>query len=293
MNIHIRNAVTADLPRLVVLAEERRIAYQEYQPIFWRKSQISAEVHTSFLENQLNEGKQIALVYEEDDVIRGFVIADARRGDECSIDDFCVAVQEDWTTVGRALLVEAGRVAQSQGASRYIVVCGHLDQPKRSMLREGGLTIEREWFTGEIKPGADREQDGAVRPANQEDISQIIELSGQKRADVGELSNDLALVLVYERNDTIEGYAIALLVPAPPVYDPGGLTCLVAELAVADSNDWETRGGALLAAAGQMAQTREAIQYVVVCDHVDAPKRSSLHKFGLTIASEWYGGEIP
>jgi GNAT superfamily N-acetyltransferase len=81
---------------------------------------------------------------------------------------------------------------------------------------------------------------------------------------------------------------IASLVDAPPVYDPGGLTCVIDDFVVADAREWQSLGGALLSEANRQAQARGAVQTVVVCGHQDQPKRSMLADLGFSIASEWY-----
>jgi len=52
--------------------------------------------------------------------------------------------------VGRRLLDEAVARAKERGASQVVVVCGHLDQPKREMLAACGLSIASEWWTRPI-----------------------------------------------------------------------------------------------------------------------------------------------
>ena len=49
------------------------------------------------------------------------------------------------------------------------------------------------------------------------------------------LDDDQTLVLTATEDDAgLRGFAIGRLVPAPPVYDPGGVSCVVDDFAVAD-----------------------------------------------------------
>jgi hypothetical protein len=49
------------------------------------------------------------------------------------------------------------------------------------------------------------------------------------------LDDDKTLVLTATEDDAdLRGFAIGRLVPAPPVYDPGGVSCMVDDFAVAD-----------------------------------------------------------
>jgi len=96
----------------------------------------------------------------------------------------------------------------------------------------------------------------------------------------------ISLVAVTDRDVT--GFAIATVEPAPPVYEPGGLTCLVDDFVVADPRDWPTVGVVLLRALSRAAQERGAAQIVVVTAELDGAKRAVLAASGLSVASEWW-----
>jgi GNAT superfamily N-acetyltransferase len=150
-----------------------------------------------------------------------------------------------------------------------------------------------------------------IRSARVEDAPAIVDLSERKRreyqdyqprfwrkaADSREkqlpfierlIESDLVIALVHEEQGRIDGFVIASLVEAPPVYDPGGPTCMIDDFAVGDPKDWPDVGQALLAAARRAAQERGAAQTVVVCGHRDDPKRRMLAADGFSLASEWY-----
>ncbi|GAA2845455.1 GNAT family N-acetyltransferase [Nonomuraea rubra] len=96
------------------------------------------------------------------------------------------------------------------------------------------------------------------------------------------------IVRVCERDGRFAGFAIASLVPSPPVYDPGGPTCTIDDYAVVDDRDWASIGVDLLRAVTDEARARGAAQVVVVCGHADQAKREALRLAGLSIASEWW-----
>jgi GNAT superfamily N-acetyltransferase len=107
------------------------------------------------------------------------------------------------------------------------------------------------------------------------------------------LDDDKTLVLTATEDDAgLHGFAIGRLVPAPPVYDPGGVSCLVDDFAVADPEEWLTIGPLLLDALRSWAASRDAAQMIVVTAHLDEPKRAALQSRGLTIASEWWVGSV-
>jgi hypothetical protein len=97
-----------------------------------------------------------------------------------------------------------------------------------------------------------------------------------------------AITLVSDEAGQLTGFLIATLNPAPPVYDPGGLTCLIDDFVVAPATKWLTTGAELLRAGLAEAGRRGAVQAVVVTGHLDQPKRQALRACGLEIASEWW-----
>lgn len=154
-----------------------------------------------------------------------------------------------------------------------------------------------------------------IRKATQDDVPIMVELAEQRRvqyqhyqprfwrkaADSREkhapflcklVQDEHVVVLVSESSGTVNGFLIATLVPAPPVYDTGGMTCSIDDFWVADGLGWEQSGKALLDEAMREMKTRGAVQTVVVCAHLDEAKRVMLSEEGFTIASEWYVRDI-
>jgi GNAT superfamily N-acetyltransferase len=161
--ILIQPATADDVPALVALSESKRTQYAAYQPQFWRKAADSAAAQTPYFHELL--ARENVLVYaaveqtvSAADAIVGFVIAALvpapavydPGGLTCLIDDFCVAQPTQWATVGRDLLTTVTRQAARRGAAQVVVVCGHLDEPKRAALRAAGLTIASEWYVGPV-----------------------------------------------------------------------------------------------------------------------------------------------
>lgn len=154
-----------------------------------------------------------------------------------------------------------------------------------------------------------------IRKARLIDVPPMVDLSEQKRIEYQRyqptfwrkaedsrekqipffaslMGSDRAIALVHERGGKIDGFIIALLQPAPPVYDPGGLTCIIDDFIVAEAKDWQTVGKRLLSEVIREAKRRGAVQVVVVCGRYDAPKRIMLASVGCSIASEWWVREI-
>ena len=153
---------------------------------------------------------------------------------------------------------------------------------------------------------------GGIRPAVAHDAGRMAELAEQKREDykrhaptfhrpkegaraghrrfLGSLIEDEGkITLVHEAEDGhVDGFIVGMLIQAPPVYDPGGLTCLVDDFIVEAPSLWASVGAGLLAETIVQAQPRGAVQTVVVCSPHDAAKRSMLGATGHVVASEWH-----
>jgi GNAT superfamily N-acetyltransferase len=154
----IRQATAEDVPRMVALSDQRRTAYQQYQPTFWRKAADANEKQRAFFEALLERADYLALVYEGDDEIDGFVIAGFiaappvydPAGATCLIDDFAVSHTRLWATAGRALLDAASAWARENGAAQMVVITGHHDKLKRKMLADRPYSIASEWWVSDI-----------------------------------------------------------------------------------------------------------------------------------------------
>lgn len=88
--------------------------------------------------------------------------------------------------------------------------------------------------------------------------------------------------------EVVVGFAVGVLHPAPPVYDPGGPTCTVDDFTVDDPARWATTGAELLRELRSRAAALGAVQVVVVVGAHDHPKQAALAAAGLTAASQWW-----
>lgn len=148
-----RHATEADVEQMVDLAEMRRLQYQAYQPVFWRKAADSRDKQIPHFTNLLRRDRVIALVHEpERGRIDGFLIGELQTappvydpgGLTCWVDDFMVASPSLWPTVGREILERLIAEGRKNGAVQIAVLCGHLDTPKRYLLAQSGLAIASE-----------------------------------------------------------------------------------------------------------------------------------------------------
>lgn len=106
------------------------------------------------------------------------------------------------------------------------------------------------------------------------------------------LEQSNVIMQVHEAGEGIDGFIIASLAPAPPVYDIGGLNCLIDDFCVLNESMWSTVGKPLLDDVKRIASEQGAVQIVVISGHHDVPKRDFLEHVGLSSASVWYTQKI-
>ena len=80
--------------------------------------------------------------------------------------------------------------------------------------------------------------------------------------------------------------------PAPEVYNPGGLTLMIDDFCVQSENLWQSVGAGLIEETKDAAKAKGAKQILVVCGAHDNPKRKFLREQNLQVASEWFVGGI-
>ena len=138
---------------MAALADRKRTEYEQFSPTFWRKAEGAVAGQITFFRALLERSNVIALVWEEGETA-GFIIGSIvppppvydPGKNVCVVDDFVVSNPELWSTVGAALLNAVREQAEGLGAQLSVVVCGHLDEPKRAMLRDSGFAIASEWY---------------------------------------------------------------------------------------------------------------------------------------------------
>jgi predicted acetyltransferase len=157
-NTVIRPATAEDIVSMVQLSYQKRRAYEQAQPQFWRYASDAEDSQTTWFRELLNKDDHIILVSEVEDKINGFVIGHLMKAPEVydpggltlMIDDFCVVKPRLWGSAGKELLCKIRELANTRGASQVLVVSGHHDYPKQSFLKQQGLTIASAWYVGSI-----------------------------------------------------------------------------------------------------------------------------------------------
>lgn len=154
----VRPAVQADVDGIAALSAARRQSYEHHQPMFWRQADDAAVRHHAYLQGLVDDPEHIVLVARNGGTVSGFVVGRlvgsppvyAPGGLTCLVDDFAVAGDDDWPTLGVALLRELARGARERGAIQAVVVSGRHDEPKRRALAAAGLSVASEWWVGPL-----------------------------------------------------------------------------------------------------------------------------------------------
>jgi hypothetical protein len=103
-----------------------------------------------------------------------------------------------------------------------------------------------------------------------------------------QLESDRIIAMVDEDAGRLRGFVIASIMQAPPVYDPGGLTILIDDFTIADENEWNSVGLALLEHVKTEGKVRGAVGVVTICARGDDLKHRWLERIGTRVVSEWH-----
>ncbi len=154
--ISVRPSVHEDIQAMVRLSKEKRLSYEKVQPTFWRYAGPKAEVaQTTWFETLLTRDDIIMLTAtDENHTIVGFIIGQLTKAPDVYdplgltllVDDFCVAHEHDWDSIGGKFLQTIKDLAREKGATQAVIVCGAHDIPKRNVLHSNGFNVTSEWF---------------------------------------------------------------------------------------------------------------------------------------------------
>lgn len=151
----LREAVAADVPRILEIGEVKREQYETFSPIFWKKAPTPRQEFAPYVTGQVESERNIALVAEQGGIMSGYLIAQCGNLAEGYVDDYAVADPAvDWPNTGTALMAEAGRRAAERGVASIVIVSGHADTPKRAALESLGFTLTKNWLALPLTPTA-------------------------------------------------------------------------------------------------------------------------------------------
>lgn len=307
-----RPATAQDVEALANLAELKRAEYARYEPEFWRPALSARLMHTPYLAWLVDQRDVAVFVAEGGDGLTGFITG--RRtpappplrfaGCVLHVDDFVVEGPGSGAETGRALLDACLAQQDASTPTRVLVVCGNRDRAKAQLLREAGLRAVCAFRLQRLGGTGGRPSD--VRRATPDDSPAVaamaerstphehaMHLLWDRRPSLAGyrelLANPDLISVVAESQGRVVGYAIGRPGgPAPPVYDPGGTTCLVDEFALDDRDAWPESGAPLLAALEAAAGERGDVQLLVACGRDELQKRELLDRRRYRYPVDWY-----
>jgi hypothetical protein len=83
--MHIRRAIKTDIPHMVAIAEAKRVEYEGYSPVFWRKAPDSSPKQEQYLRSLLASPDIMAFVAQLEDSVTGFVIGALTTPPPCTL----------------------------------------------------------------------------------------------------------------------------------------------------------------------------------------------------------------
>jgi hypothetical protein len=235
----IRVAITADVPSIAKILAAKRAEYERYSPVFWRRADDARAAHEPFLRFLVEQDGPVVLVADSEDHAGG---GDA--GVEGVVTGLARA--EDW-------VVDDFAVRDP----------GHWDDLGARLLAAVRRAIPDQPVT--VVCGA---RDVPKRTMLRSVGGRLVERWWVR-----------PLAAVDAGPDGVDPRgATGAIVPAPPVYDPGGPVCSVA--------DWDGTAAAL-ASVEAWARRRGAVLAVVPLPADDA-RETVLRDAGYDDPSEWY-----
>ena len=257
MQLRLRDAQAEDLAEILELTSAMRSQLATWSPVYFRPRAGADEAHAQFLEFAVGSPDQHASVFVHDGTVVGFFRL-AKQPHHVWVDDLCLQNPLLWEGVAELL-------TDDLGSTRWVTCVSPHDSDRIDALSSVGATpISSYWnkLLDERPPEAD--------------TSQVAEASNipEHRPDgpahtFGGVAFDPAIPGSLVVSDERGNYAIGSPSVEPPIYDPGGPTCVVDQIGGPDR--WVALN---LAQSG--ARSRGDAQLVVVSASDDDKLRNVL-----------------
>ena len=243
----VRDAQVADVPRIADLADAKRQQYRDHAPPFQRPAPNARAVHEAFLPKLLEWEGFSVLVHDAVGGVDGFIVA--RFGSAPP-------------PYGEGSLFHVDDFAVADGATWPTVGAALLGEV---MHRAEVAGIE----TAIVVSGP---------PSIDEPKTAFLSEQGLRVDSEWRVK---ALTLTRAGAPVKEGFDAAIG-PAPPVYEPGGLTALALRVDYPEA----------VARFEQFAAASDAVVAIVPVRLSDTDLRAELDRRQFVVASEWYAGPV-
>ena len=262
--MRVRDAQPEDLAEVLKLASAMRRRLAAWSPVYFQPRAGADEAHAQFLEFAIGTPDQGINVFIHDGTVVGFF----RQVDQPShvwVDDLCLQKPRLWGQAARILVDDLG-------SARWVTCVSPHDSDRIDALSSVGATkISSYW---------NKLLDG--RPPDT-DTSQVAEASTIPEHGLdgpahtfGGVAFDAAIPGALAVGDDRGNYAIGSPSVEPPIYDPGGPTCVVDQIGGPDP-------GVALNLAMSTAAARGDAQLVVVSASDDDQLQDELEARGFQL----------
>lgn len=255
--MRVRDAKAEDLSKILDLTSAMRSQLAAWSPVYFRPRAGADEAHAQFLEFAVGSPDQQASVFVLDDSVVGFFRL-AKQPHHVWVDDLCLQNPLLWEGVAKLL-------ADDLGSTRWVTCVSPHDSDRIEALSSVGATpISAYWnkLLVERPPDAEASQVAGVPTIPEHRPDGPVHTFGGVAFDPAIPG---ALVVSDERGN----YAIGSPSVEPPIYDPGGPTCVVDQVGGPDQ-------GIALNLAQTGARSRGDAQLIVVSASDDNELRKVL-----------------
>ena len=254
----LRPATSEDLDTVISLTRAYRRQLAEWSPVYFNPRSEADENHAAFLAFLVGADQHLTSVLtEEDEVIGFFVLID--QGVHRWVDDLSLSVPQLWR--------DAMQTLSSQVSPPWITCVCSSDADRLQGLEEAGLKRQSTYYSRVLNP----DQITAKNPGPADTEASLptdYKPSGPRHTFGGSSFSPEApgaLVIV----DQVHGYVIGSPSAEPPIYDPGGPTCVIDQV-IGSNQDL------LVTQAMKKAEQRGDAQVIVVCAAGDQELASAL-----------------
>jgi hypothetical protein len=210
----IRAAETGDLAAIIAMTRTARRKLAEWSPVFFRPHPNADERHAEFLLYMVRSPSHETRVAVTDaGTVAAFGVVHQQTG-QYWLDDLCVADPRDWLLAGAALIAS---VEQRPTVS----LVSPQDHDRLAALRAAGYAGASSYWSRILTEHVDAQ---AATSISSGDPERIPAEQGPIHAFGGALDPAAPLALALSTED---GYVVGSPSATPPIYDPGGTTCVI------------------------------------------------------------------
>ncbi len=255
-DLDIRAARPGDLDTIVALTRASRRQLAAWSPVYFNPREGADEHHANFLRFIVGSDDHQTLVLTEGGHVVGF-FTEVPQQRHLWVDDLCLSSDHLWR---RALPALVARIERN-----WVTCVPVADTPRLDALSEVGLGERSAYYSRSIEPTGSAQPSPVSLPDHQP-AAGAHTFAGQPFSP----QQPGALVVA---NDL--GHVVGSPSATPPIYDPGGPTCVIDQIHGRDV-------GALLDEALVLAAGRGDAHVIVVCDPSNLDLAGDLHDAGFT-----------